>query len=286
MGAWGTGIKDNDTSSDIYADFFDLYNLGQSLTDISAKIIADNKDLIDNPDDCNNFWFALALAQWETKSLDPEILSKVKTIISEGNDIIIWRALDADEADLKKRKAVLDKFLEKLQTEKKRAKSRQKPETISAEPPFSKGNCLTFKLDNGNYGGAVVLSAKVDAKLGGKNYVATTRINQPHRPTLNDFKTAEVLITNYFGDDGEPAEMFWLFANDYSISDKIVDLVGSIPVSKTYEYGGIGTITGSGWDIIKYCADRQFAFEISNPAPIKKMTIAEVTNSGPWWKFW
>ena len=29
MGTWGTAIKDNDTSSDIYADFYDLYNEGQ-----------------------------------------------------------------------------------------------------------------------------------------------------------------------------------------------------------------------------------------------------------------
>jgi hypothetical protein len=41
MGAWGTGSKDNDTSSDIYDDFFDLYNEGGKLTYISNKLIGE-----------------------------------------------------------------------------------------------------------------------------------------------------------------------------------------------------------------------------------------------------
>ena len=87
MGTWGTNIKENDTSGDIYDSFFELYNAGQNPIDISAKLISDNSELIDNPDDCNNFWFALALAQWETKSLDANIFEKVKTLIESGNDL-------------------------------------------------------------------------------------------------------------------------------------------------------------------------------------------------------
>jgi len=115
MGTWGTNIKDNDTTSDIYADFFDLYNEGQSPINISAKLIADNEELINEPDDCNNFWFALALAQWETKSLDLTVFEKVKEIIESDNDIEVWKSLDADEKDLVKRKIALEKFLVKNQ---------------------------------------------------------------------------------------------------------------------------------------------------------------------------
>src|SRR5215472_11577356 len=114
MGAWGTNIKDNDTSADIYADFFDLYTEGQDPPEISSKLIADNQETIDNPDDCNNFWFALALAQWETKSLDTKIFENVKGIIESDNDIKVWKELDADEKDLIKRKNALERFLTKL----------------------------------------------------------------------------------------------------------------------------------------------------------------------------
>ena len=111
MGAWGTNIKDNDTTSDIFVDFFDLYNEGQNPTNISLRLISENEELINNPDDCNNFWFALAIAQWETKSLDSKVFEKVKAIIESDNDIEVWKSLDADDKDLAKRKIALEKFL-------------------------------------------------------------------------------------------------------------------------------------------------------------------------------
>lgn len=70
MGAWGTAISSNDTYADIYGEFFDLYNDGLDVTEISKKLIADNQETINDKDDCNNFWFALAKAQWECKQLD------------------------------------------------------------------------------------------------------------------------------------------------------------------------------------------------------------------------
>ena len=85
MGAWGTAISSNDTYADIYDEFFDLYNEGQSVEDISKKLIADNQETINEPDDSNNFWFALAKAQWECKQLDTELLERVKEIIQTEN---------------------------------------------------------------------------------------------------------------------------------------------------------------------------------------------------------
>ena len=65
MGAWGTSISSNDTYADIYSEFFDMYNDGLTVEEISKKLINDNKDIINGPDDANNFWFALAKAQCE-----------------------------------------------------------------------------------------------------------------------------------------------------------------------------------------------------------------------------
>jgi len=69
MGAWGTAISSNDTYADIYGEFFDLYNDGQSVEDISKKLIADNQETINEPDDSNNFWFALAKAHGNASNL-------------------------------------------------------------------------------------------------------------------------------------------------------------------------------------------------------------------------
>lgn len=104
MGAWGTGISSNDTFADIYDEFFELYNDGLEVLEISKKLIKNNQEIINEPDDSNNFWFALAKAQWECKQLDNKVLDKAKTIIESGYDIEVWKRLDASEKDLKKEK--------------------------------------------------------------------------------------------------------------------------------------------------------------------------------------
>lgn len=129
MGTWGTAIKDNDTFADIYDEFFELYNNGEKPQDISKKLFADNQNLINDFEDSSNFWFALALAQWETKSLDNKVLATVEEIILTGKDLQSWRDLEADKGDIKKRKIVLDKFLEKLKTDNQRLKPAKKLKT-------------------------------------------------------------------------------------------------------------------------------------------------------------
>ena len=70
MGAWGTAISSNDTYADIHDEFFELYNDGLEVDEISKQLINKNQETINDPDDCNNFWFALVKAQWECKQLD------------------------------------------------------------------------------------------------------------------------------------------------------------------------------------------------------------------------
>ncbi len=284
MGAWGTNIKDNDTTADIYLDFFDLYNEGQSPIDVSVALIDDNQELINNPDDCNNFWFAVALAQWETKSLDDKILQRVKTIIESGNDIQVWKDLDADEKDLEKRKIALEKFLVKLQSEKQKAKPREKPRNV--KPIFSTGDCLAFKLDNGNYGGAVVLATNDNPKLG-YNLVAGTRINQPTKPTLNDFENAEILIRSFaFWKD--KTEVIWINPDNYQKEySNLFELIGKIFIEK--EYTTTDDVFNSycaDWGSAKEGADKQFEYEMTNSKPAIKITVAELTKKKWKWKLW
>ena len=86
----GKGDKPRSVNNEKYASNWDsIFRTneiieGKEPTVISEKLLKDNKDLINNPDDCNNFWFVLALALWETKSLDKELYHKVKSIIESG----------------------------------------------------------------------------------------------------------------------------------------------------------------------------------------------------------
>ena len=63
MGTWGTGLSSNDTFEDIYQEFFELYNKGLDIPAISQQILNDNKELQNDYEDQNSFWF-LVLGSW------------------------------------------------------------------------------------------------------------------------------------------------------------------------------------------------------------------------------
>lgn len=282
MGAWGTAISSNDTYADIYGEFFDLYNDGLDVTEISKKLIADNQETINDKDDCNNFWFALAKAQWECKKLDKDIYDRVKKVIETGADLEVWRQLDADEKDIKKRKAVLDKFLSDLQIERPKAKSRKKK--IIRQPIFEKGDCLTFKLENGNYGGAVILGAIKGSEYG-HNLIATTRINQLNKPTKKDFENAEVLVMNYASWDNKP-NVKWYLPIRHKQTAHLIEKVENIEVQINYDinnsmFGFVGD-----FDIwVIEVVDQQLKSEETKPRSSTKQTVKELTKKSKW-KLW
>lgn len=275
MGTWGNGILSNDTSSAVYDDFMDLYDEGMDPVVISEKLIAENRETIENPDDYTNFWFPLALAQWETKSLDPAVLEKVLGIIESEADLQIWRELDASESDLKKRKAILLKFSGKLQSDRKHAKRRQKPRQVVSDPIFHKGSCLTFRLDNGNFGGAIVLEALADSVLGGNNLIASTRMNQATKPVIRDFEEAEILINNFFPSNDPKGEILWYPSDAYNEYAGLFEVIGEISITRNFSYGGVGTRSTAGWNYIKTNVDRQIAFEKTNPRPSRTIRITD-----------
>ena len=127
MGTWNTKINGNDTFLDIYQNYFTLYDQGQYPKDISKQIQEDFEDLFSNVEERNSSLFGLALAQWETKALDPEIFKQVKEIIDTGNDIKVWKGLGADDKTLKQRQTVLDLFVAQLSTIKENPKRRTRP---------------------------------------------------------------------------------------------------------------------------------------------------------------
>ena len=287
MGTWGTGIKDSDAFADVYSEFFDLYNKGGQPDTISEKIVADNWEILEIDEEKHSLWFALALAQWETKALDPKVLATVEEIVTTGADLKIWLDLGASEQDLKKRKIALDRLLEKIKSDRPKAKSRKR---VKAKTPiFSKGDCLVFKFTNGNYGGVVVLASDHNPETA-NNLIATTRLNQNNKPTLKDFENAEVLICN-FGQWLDKVDVAWympdLFYKEYA---DIYEKVGTITVALEYDtanYDGKGYLFEPSWTAgwtMNESAERQFESERTKPKPTKTITISQLTKKRKWWK--
>jgi hypothetical protein len=279
MGTWGTAISSNDTYADIYRAFYDLYNAGLEVKEISAKLKADHKDIINDPDDSNNFWFALARAQWECKQLDNEIFELIKGIIESGSDLAVWQNLNGEDTDLRKRKQALDKFLIFLQTERPKAKSRKKK--IIRQPVFEKGDCLTFRLGNGHYGGAVVLEAIMDTEYG-NNLIALTRINQVNKPNRLDFENAKVLIINYAAWDNKPC-INWYNPIHHKKASYLIEIVDRIKVQNNFDineakFGFVGDFVV--WFI--KVADQQFESEKTKSPSTKNLTISELVKKRFW----
>jgi hypothetical protein len=150
MGTWSIKINGNDTFLDIYQNFFDLYNQGQNPNDVSKQIKDDFGEMFNDHEDRNNSLFGLALAQWETKSLDPEVYQQVREIIETGNDLELWKALGADDKTIEKRKQVLNKFLAQISKDREKPKRRTKPkfefESINLVYEVAPDNLKNFKV--------------------------------------------------------------------------------------------------------------------------------------------
>lgn len=285
MGSWGPAVSSNDTYADVYDAFFELYNEGKEVLEITEKLIVENKDTIADKDDSHNFLFAIAKCQWECKALDNSIFNRVKEIITSGADIEIWKDLGADPGELKKRKAALDKFLTGLESEKNKPKARKKK--INKEPPFEKGDCITFKLSNNNYGGAVVLEAEKNTAYA-FCLIATTRINQPDKPSKKDFEEAEILCIDY-GNFNNHACIRWYHPIRHKNIAHLIEKVATIDCKISYstkeniDYGFVGDF--GIWVIDPIL--KQFDFEKSNAKPKGKLTVRTFTgNQKSKWKFW
>lgn len=119
MGTWGTGILENDTSSDVYADYMLLYET-LSVEKIMERMTGLHKGKINSPEESTCFWLAIAVAQLETNTLQIEVFEKVKTIIVTDADIAVWKELKASIQDVESRAQELADFLDRLEkTDKK-----------------------------------------------------------------------------------------------------------------------------------------------------------------------
>ncbi|USD27648.1 hypothetical protein J8Z24_11875 [Pseudoalteromonas sp. SCSIO 43201] len=127
MSVWGVNVEDSDSFADVYDSFFDIYNHGAGPEYASSEVKESFSEYFEDYEDSNNSWFALAFAQWETKSLEQSVYEKVRSIISSGSDLKLWEELGASKEGIKNRKIALDLFLEEISSERKTKKRRKKP---------------------------------------------------------------------------------------------------------------------------------------------------------------
>lgn len=195
MGTWSTSLALNDTFADIYAEFYEYYNEGLSPRDAAREVVLRNQAIIDDPEDGHEMWFALAKAQWECGKLDGRILAKVTELIESGATLETWRELGVGERDIKSRQRTLANFLSRLRQKTLKPRARRKKRPTLYEPAFQKGDCLSFKMKSGNYGGIIVLETAREAGNPYTLFLASTTIDQKVEPTLRGFQRTSILTS-------------------------------------------------------------------------------------------
>lgn len=114
MGAWGPGLYQNDVSDDVKSIFRDQLHRGKNTEQITRELMESFRHEITDIDDRPNFWLALADTQWDMGRLLPEVKAQAQACLSDGSAFLLWEK--ASRREITKRKQVLEKLAEKLNT--------------------------------------------------------------------------------------------------------------------------------------------------------------------------
>lgn len=112
MGAWGPKLYQDDIAEEVRDYYKDQLHREKTGKEITQELMAQNEDIISDPDDAPVFWFALADTQWNLGRLEEEVKKRALDHIHDGYDLSRWKAEDCQEAKI--REKVLRELEEKL----------------------------------------------------------------------------------------------------------------------------------------------------------------------------
>jgi len=153
MGAWGTGILQDDAALDIYQDYLRRWDDGEeSAVSIRAGIAEDFADAFEDGEDGPVSWLALAQAQWECGVLQADILAKAEEIVVDGSDLKQWEVAIHPES-YGRRRGVLKRFLVKIRTPRAhpRPQGPRRRRSPYARALYPAGACLAIQLSDGDW---------------------------------------------------------------------------------------------------------------------------------------
>lgn len=144
MGAWGTGIFQDDLACDVRDRYKDLLGEGLSGYDLNARILDEFRGSVQDPDENGVLWLALAAVQWKHGRLDSDTLSQALRIIESGSDLTRW---DVSQTDRTKRRVALEKLRQKITS----AQPRERPvaQRVLCVSPWRTGDLFAYRLVSG-----------------------------------------------------------------------------------------------------------------------------------------
>ncbi len=144
MGAWGTGLYQDDTTCDIKDEYITYLQIGMTNEEATKKVIEENEWCFEDEEEGALLWFALADTQWKYGRLIDEVKQKAIECIDSGIDLEKWK--EEDEKLCEKRKKVLEALKEKLNSEQPPEKKVTKMKFFRAH--WKVGDILSYQILN------------------------------------------------------------------------------------------------------------------------------------------
>lgn len=141
MGAWGTGIFQDDTACDIRDEYKQLLGDGLSAREAKARILEAYKSSFADADESTVAWLALAVVQWKVGRLDDDTLQHALAIIESGSNLVRW---NANPKDHDRRKAALEKLRAQISSPQPAEKRIRKENRC--ECPWKIGELVSYQL--------------------------------------------------------------------------------------------------------------------------------------------
>ncbi|MEH7439335.1 MarR family transcriptional regulator [Neobacillus drentensis] len=123
MGAWGTGLWEDDLSCDIQDEWNELMDEGISPRKATKIILKSWQEEFSDYDDEevkqtdeSILFISLAGLQMRHKALTASVKKKALQLIEKGADLALWE--EGDDESYQERKKVLEKFRDKLKNTK------------------------------------------------------------------------------------------------------------------------------------------------------------------------
>lgn len=157
MGAWGTGIFQDDTAGDIRDEYRDHIGNGLSGPEATARILKSYASSLSDPGEAGVVWLALAATQWKVGRLDNDTLQHALQVIDSGSDLEKWGDATKDRAA---RKTVLEKLRAQITSAQPPAKKVARQ--VLCECKWKVGELVALKLLSGKLAVLRVIGHRTD----------------------------------------------------------------------------------------------------------------------------
>ncbi len=144
MGAWGTGLLQDDFVSDVMEEYKILlaYNVEPS---VACKKVKEyfSKDICE--DDENLFWIAIAYVNWQYGIEDESVKAKTLEMLDDEKYMEVWK--EQGNKTYEKRKKVIEQFKNNLLYVKRPRKKVPKPMlSLRSKTAYKEGDVIAYQI--------------------------------------------------------------------------------------------------------------------------------------------